>query len=124
LAPPVRVLIADDEQLFGNALELILGADDRIRVVGRALDGRQAVAMARELDPDVVVMDLSMPGLTGFQAIREMVADDGGRRVVVLSGSADPDDFERARTAGACGYVTKELIADGLVPEILRAVQP
>ena len=124
MPPHVRVLIADDEQLFGNALELILGADDRIRVVGRALDGRQAVAMAQELDPDVVVIDLSMPGVTGFQAIREMVADDGGRRVVVLSGSADPDDFERARAAGACGYVTKELIADGLVPEILRAVQP
>ena len=124
MSPPVRVLIADDEQLFGNALELILGADDRILVVGRALDGRQAVAMARELDPDVVLIDLSMPGVTGFEAIRAMVADDGARRVVVLSGSADPDDLERARTAGACGYVTKELIADDLVPEILRAVQP
>jgi DNA-binding NarL/FixJ family response regulator len=76
LATPVRVLIADDEQRFSNALELILGADDRIRVVGRALDGRQAVALARELDPDVVVIDLSMPGVTGFQEVREMVEDD------------------------------------------------
>ena len=121
---PTRVLIADDSHLFGDAIELILEADERLEVVGRALDGAQAVTLARELDPDVVLLDVSMPGVTGFQAIREMVEDDGGRRVVVLSGSADPDDFERARAAGACGYMTKELIADRLVPEILRAVQP
>lgn len=121
---PVRILIADDEQLFGDALELILGADSRVAVVGRALDGRQAVALARALDPDVVLIDLSMPGVNGFDAIREMVAENGGRRVVVLSGSADPSDLARARDAGARGYLMKEHIADELVSEVLRAMEP
>jgi DNA-binding NarL/FixJ family response regulator len=124
LSSPVRILIADDEQLFGDALELILGADARVAVVGRALDGRQAVSLARSLDPDVVLIDLSMPGVNGFDAICEMVAENGGRRVVVLTGSADPSDFARARDAGACGYLTKERIADELVPEVLRAIKP
>ena len=77
-----RVLIADDERLFVDALELILDADERIEVVGRALDGREAIALARDLDPDVVLMDLSMPGMDGFEAIAAMIAESGSRRVV------------------------------------------
>jgi DNA-binding NarL/FixJ family response regulator len=118
---PTRVLIADDSHLFGDALELILEADERIEVVGRALDGAQAVALARELDPDVVLVDLSMPAVDGFEAIRAMLADDAGRRVLVLTGSADPDDIAKAREAGALGYLTKERIADELVPGVLAA---
>jgi DNA-binding NarL/FixJ family response regulator len=118
---PTRVLIADDERLFVDALELILGADERIEVVGRALDGRQAILLARELDPDVVLIDLSMPGVDGFGAIAAMLEETGSRRVVVLSGSADPEDMERAREAGAVGYLMKDRIADDLVPGVLAA---
>ncbi len=118
---PVRVLICDDERLFADALALILETDDRTEVLGRALDGAQAVAMARESDPDVVVIDLSMPGIDGFAAIAHMVADEASRRVVVLSGSADPDDMAKAKAAGACGYLTKERIADELVPAVVAA---
>jgi DNA-binding NarL/FixJ family response regulator len=114
-----RVLIADDERLFGEALELILEADERIEVVGQARDGRQAIELARELDPDVVLMDLSMPGTDGFAAIEAIVADETTRRVIVLSGSADPDDVARATEAGADGYLTKERIAEDLVPLVL-----
>jgi DNA-binding NarL/FixJ family response regulator len=116
-----RVLIADDSHLFGDALELILAADERIEVVGRALDGAQAVVLARELDPDVVLIDLRMPAVDGFEAIAAMLADDAGRHVLVLSGSADPDDIVKARAAGAVGYLTKERIADELVPAVLAA---
>jgi len=116
-----RVLIADDERLFGEALEMILATDGRIEVVGRALDGDQAVALARELQPDVVLMDLSMPGLDGFRAIEEILADGGNRRVLVLSGSADPDDIARAQQAGAWGYLMKENIAEDLVTRVLEA---
>jgi len=117
----LRVLIADDERLFAQALELILGADERIEVVGRAHDGREAVALARSLKPDVVVMDLSMPGLDGFSAIAAILAEAGDRRVLVLSGSADPADIAKAQAAGAWGYMTKENIADDLVPRVLAA---
>jgi DNA-binding NarL/FixJ family response regulator len=116
-----RVLIADDSHLFGDALELMLAGDERVEVVGRALDGGQAITLARELDPDVVLLDLSMPGIDGFEAIGAMLADDAARRVVVLSGSDDPEDVERAHEAGAIGYLTKERIADELVPSVLAA---
>ena len=102
---PTRVLIADDSHLFGDALELILDADDRIEVVGRALDGAQAVTLARELDPDVVLVDISMPGVGGFEAIAAMLATTprGGDRA---DGPDDPADRSKAR-AGAIGYLTK-----------------
>ena len=116
LRQPTRVLIADDERLFVDALELILAADARIEVVGRALDGRQAIALARQLEPDVVLIDLSMPGVDGFDAIAAIVAENAGCRIVVLSGSADPADVEKALAAGASRYLTKDRIADELVP--------
>ncbi|HEY4347972.1 MAG TPA: response regulator transcription factor [Gaiellaceae bacterium] len=116
-----RVLIVDDEPLFAEALDLILSADERIEVVGKARDGRQAVALAKELEPDVILMDLSMPGMDGFAAIAAIVEADADQRIVVLSGSADPDDVERAKRAGACAYLTKERIADDLVPQVIKA---
>ncbi len=117
----VRVLVADDERLFVEALELILATDGRIEVVGRALDGDGAVSLARELDPDVVLLDLSMPGTDGFTAIAAMVAEDAGRRIVVLSGSADPDDIANAREAGACDYLLKDQIASDLADRLVAA---
>jgi DNA-binding NarL/FixJ family response regulator len=118
---PTRVLIADDSHLFGDAVELILEADERIEVVGRALDGAQAVTLARELDPDVVLLDISMPGVGGFEAIEKMLVDDAERRVLVLTGSADPADREKAHEAGAVDFILKEKIADELVPRVLAA---
>ena len=120
---PTRVLIADDSHLFGDAIELILEADERIEVVGRALDGAQAVTLARELDPDVVLLDVSMPGVGGIEAIEAMLRDDAGRRVLILTGSADPADRDKAREAGAVGYLTKEQIANELVPGVLAAAR-
>ena len=120
---PTRVLIADDSHLFCDAIELILDADERIEVVGRALDGAQAVTLARELDPDIVLLDLSMPGVGGIEAIRAMLRDDTRRRVLVLTGSSDPVDRKKARDAGAVGYLTKEQIGDELIPGVLEAAR-
>jgi DNA-binding NarL/FixJ family response regulator len=118
----LRVLIADDEPLFAEALAVLLGADERIEVVGRAGDGTQAVKLAQELDPDVVLMDLSMPGVDGFGATRQILAGEGDTHIVVLSGSADPADIAKARDAGAAGYITKDRIAERLVEAILAAI--
>ena len=73
---PLRILIADDHRLFAEALEAILGSDERIEVVGQASDGEQAVELARKLGPDVVLMDVSMPVLDGFEATREIREPD------------------------------------------------
>ena len=118
----LRVLIADDEPLFAEALAVLLGADDRIEIVGRAGDGSQAVKLARELDPDVVLMDLSMPGVDGFGATKQILAAEGDMQIVVLTGSGDPADIAKAREAGAAGYITKDRIAERLVEAILDAL--
>jgi DNA-binding NarL/FixJ family response regulator len=117
----LRVLIADDEPLFADALELLLAADERIEIVGRAGNGSDAVRLARELEPDLVLMDLSMPGVDGFDATAQIAAEDGGARVLVLTGSEDPADVAKARSAGASGYITKDQIAETLVEAILSA---
>jgi DNA-binding NarL/FixJ family response regulator len=115
----VRVLIADDHVLFAQALEAILSLDGRIQVVGRASDGQEAVELTRELCPDVVLMDLSMPRSDGFDATRQIRDANAGTRVLVLTGSPDATDVARARDAGADGYLTKDQIAGDLVRAIL-----
>jgi DNA-binding NarL/FixJ family response regulator len=116
------VLIADDQRLFAEALEAILGADDRIEVVGRAGNGAEAVELVREREPDVVLMDLSMPVLDGFEATRSIVSEADPPAVLVLTGSDSAADVARARDSGASGYMTKDHIASELVAAILHAV--
>jgi len=117
---PVRVLIADDHRLFAEALEAILGADDRIEIAGQASDGGQAVELARSLEPDVVLMDVSMPVLDGFEATKEIRASSDEVQVLMLTGSNSRADVARSRAVGAVGYVTKDRIASELVDAILE----
>jgi DNA-binding NarL/FixJ family response regulator len=119
--PRLRVLIADDNGLFARALETLLGAEESIAIVGRAADGEQAARQAAELAPDVVLMDLSMPYLDGIEATRRIREAAPGTAVVVLTGSADQSDMERAKQAGATGYVTKDRILKELVETIHSA---
>lgn len=116
------VLIADDHTLFAEALEAILSGDGRVRVVGRAQDGEEAVRLARELHPDVVLMDISMPVMDGFEATLRIREHAPGARVLILTGSNAPQDIAAARRAGAAGYVTKDQIAAELVQAILDTV--
>jgi DNA-binding NarL/FixJ family response regulator len=120
---PVRVLIADDHRLFAEALEAILGADDRIEVVGQAGDGAEAVELARKLEPDVVLMDVSMPVLDGFEATREIRAANEAVCVLMLTGSNSRADVDRSREVGASGYVTKDRIASELVGAIVEVTR-
>ena len=115
----VRVLIADDHRLFAEALRAILGGDRRIDVVGLAASGDEAVEKARELEPDVILMDISMPGKDGLEATREILATQGDVRVLMVTGSDARQDVDAARIAGAKGYVTKDKIAAELIGAIL-----
>ena len=117
---PIRVLIADDHLLFTEALEAILSGDDRIEVVGRARDGGEAVELTRKLEPDLVLMDVSMPALDGIEATREIRAAGSDAAIFMLTGSNSRADVDSAREAGASGYVTKDRIASELVEAIIE----
>ena len=122
MTPLVRVLIADDDPLFIDALEAILGIESQIEIAGRAHDGEEAMRLAGELGPDVVLMDLSMPVVDGFEASRRIRLEAPATVVVVLTGSSYAEDVEKAYGAGASGYVTKDRIAQDLVRTVLDAV--
>jgi DNA-binding NarL/FixJ family response regulator len=121
-AKRIDVLIADDHSLFAEALEAILGTDKRFRVVGLARDGKEAVNLAATLKPDIVLMDIAMPVMDGFEATRRLRDDNGGMPVLMLTGSNARVDVDKARSAGASGYVTKDRIASELIDAILEVV--
>ena len=116
----IRVLIADDHRLFGQALEAILATDQRLEVVGHAGDGSEAVQLAVDLDPDVILMDIAMPIMDGFQATKQIRRHQPHACVLMLTGSNSRTDVDQAREAGAAGYVTKDRIASELIDAILE----
>jgi DNA-binding NarL/FixJ family response regulator len=120
-ARAVRVLVADDHRLFAEALAVILEGEPGVECVGVAKDGRDAIAKAKELQPDVVLMDISMPGLDGIEATRRLRRRQPDVAVVVLTGSSAEQDVAQARSAGAVGYITKDAIAASLVEAIREA---
>jgi DNA-binding NarL/FixJ family response regulator len=107
----VRVLVADDDPTFLEALRVMLEFDQRLEVVGEAHDGERAIARAAELSPDVVVMDVVMPGMDGIEATRVIRSGQPDCRVVLVSGSIFQErvgkGVEIAREAGASAYVLK-----------------
>jgi DNA-binding NarL/FixJ family response regulator len=115
----IKVLIADDHPLVREALTQLLGSADDIEVVGVAADGLEAVDLAHETSPDVVLMDLEMPHLNGIEATRALKATDDGARVVVLTTFSDRDRILGALDAGALGYLLKDAEPD----EIIRGVR-
>ncbi len=115
----INVVIADDHRLFAEALEAILSTDGRINVVGVAANGQEAVALADDRRPDVVVMDLSMPVMDGFEATRTITGNGSAAAVLVLTGSDSTADVARAREAGAAAYLTKDHVAQDVVRAIV-----
>lgn len=118
----MQLLIADDHALFRDSLRSLLEAKGH-EVVGEAKTGAEAIELTRSLDPDVVLMDLSMPGKGGLEATRELLEEDEDRRIVVLTASTEDEDLFEALRAGAQGYLLKDLEADAffdLLDGVLR----
>lgn len=114
----IRVLLVDDHQLFRQGLRSMLANDAGIEVVGEAENGRSAVELARQLAPDVVVMDISMPDLNGIEATRQIAARAPQTRVLALSMHSDRRFVTGALAAGAAGYLLKDCAFE----ELCRAV--
>ena len=113
----IRVLLADDHALVRMGFRMLL-ADAQIEVVAEAETGEAACAMYPRLQPDVVVMDLSMPGMGGLEAVRRLLAQDPKARVLVLSAFEDTAHPRRALRAGALGYLTKRSAPDALIAAV------
>lgn len=113
---PVRVLIVDDDEVFAKGLEARLKSDGRLEIVGRATRGTDALRLTRELEPDVVLMDIAMPRMDGLTAARRLRKTCPGVRVVMLTGSDVAADQNRAREVGA-RYLRKDAL-DGLADDL------
>ncbi len=117
-ASSVRVLLVDDHDLFRTGLRNLL-EERGVQVAGEAADGDGAVRLVRELAPDVVIMDLNMPGISGVDAIKQIAATAPLTRVLVLTISDQDEDVLHAILAGACGYLLK----DSSVDELIRGIE-
>ncbi len=104
----IRVLLADDHALFREGVKLLLEGTGEVEVVGQAADGKEAVGLARSLLPDVVVMDITMPGVNGLEATRKIRQELPGVQVLVLTMHGSDEYFFQTLQAGASGYVLKE----------------
>jgi DNA-binding NarL/FixJ family response regulator len=114
----INVLIVDDELPFTEMVQALLEVEPGIEVVGTAPDGKQAVALALELAPDVIVMDISMPVMNGLDATREICEQNPTASILILTGGSNVVDVDEARMVGAAAYLTKDRIAGELVAEI------
>ncbi len=120
LHPPLRVLIVDDQHLVRSGFAMILSVEDDLEVVGEAENGRVALAQARALRPDVVLMDVQMPVVDGIEATRALVAEDLAKVLILTTFDRDDYVFD-ALSAGASGFLLKNAEPDQLV-EAVRAV--
>lgn len=118
---PIRVLIADDHALFRRGLEMVLAEDEGIQLVGQARDGAEAVQVASEAVPDVVLMDIRMPKTSGIEAARRMKEVAPSAKIVMLTISDEEDDLFEAIRAGASGYLLKDIPLDE-VADAVRSV--
>jgi len=117
----IRVLLVDDHTLFRSGIKSLLQRNDDFEVVGEAGDGLEGIKRARSLKPDVVLLDLHMPGVSGLEAVKVMSEEIPDVHVLMLTVSEDAQDLMDALRAGASGYLLKNIETDTLIDAIRRA---
>jgi len=120
LEKPIRVLIAEDQTMLRGALAALLDLERDISVVAQAANGREALKLASELAPDIVITDIEMPERSGLELASDLNCGNGKARVIILTTFARPGYLRRAMDAGACGYLLKERPVSELVEAIRR----
>jgi len=119
----IRIVLADDHALVRSGLQQLLAAEDDMAVVGTAVDGEQAVHLALEHRPDVILMDLQMPGVDGVAATRQILDADTSMQVVVLTSFSDTERIVAALDAGAVGYLLKDTEPEDLLNGVRAAAR-
>jgi DNA-binding NarL/FixJ family response regulator len=119
--PPVRIVLVEDNEVFRDALELLLGMRDDVQIVAAVGDGIAAVEAAKEYRPDVMLMDYRMPALDGIQATAQVMEEVPGVAVVALTASADASEREALVEAGAVACLMKDQELEEIVAAILQA---
>jgi DNA-binding NarL/FixJ family response regulator len=119
----ISILLADDHQIVRDGLKTLLEKQTDMKVVGEAEDGRAAVRLARELAPNVVIMDIAMPGLNGVDAARQIRSDTSDVKIIALSMQSDGPIVRRMLQAGAAGYMLKDCASDELVKAIRSVIR-
>ena len=120
MSRPVRIVLVEDNEVFRDALELLLGLCSDVEVVASVGDGNEALPAVREHEPDVVLMDYRMPGLDGVKATERVRAERPGVAVVCLTASRNEPELEALRAAGAVACLSKDQELDAIV-EAIRA---
>uniref|UniRef100_A0AAU2JGQ7 Response regulator transcription factor n=1 Tax=Streptomyces sp. NBC_00049 TaxID=2903617 RepID=A0AAU2JGQ7_9ACTN len=115
---PVRVVLADDQPLIRTGLAMVIADIPDIEVVGEAGNGAEAVRLARDLLPDVVVMDIRMPGMDGIEATRMIAQEVGAPHVIVLTTFDDDDNVYESLRAGAAGFLVKDMALDDIIAAV------
>lgn len=118
----IRIIVADDEPLQRQALVMILDGTPGFRVIAQAADGKEAVAAYIDHKPDIILMDLLMPRMTGLEATTRLMSLDNTARILVLTSLATEQQLLPALNAGACGYLTKDISAEALIESIRGAI--
>lgn len=119
---PIRILLVDDHNLFRSGIRLLLSRNPDFEVVGEAADGLEGVKRAKELLPDIVLLDLHMPGISGIEATQLLRQDVPDTHVILLTVSEDAEDLSAGLKAGAAGYLLKNIDADYLLDSLKRVM--
>ncbi|MDR0268894.1 response regulator transcription factor [Paenibacillus sp.] len=119
----IRIVIAEDQRLLRGALASLLNLEDDLEVIGEAGDGQEALAMILNQKPDICLLDIEMPVLTGIEVAEQLQAKSSPCRIIILTTFARPGYFERSAKAGVSGYLLKDEPSDKLAESIRRVMQ-
>src|SRR5271157_1342884 len=118
--PKIRIVVADDHPIFRDGLCKLLALEDDFEVVAQAQDGRQVLEVLQQHEPDILLLDLKMPGLDGLQTLQRLQVAKGKTRVIVLTASDDKNEFVQAMKLGTSGIVLKQTATDQLIKSIRK----
>lgn len=119
---PIRILLVDDHSLFRSGIRFLLARHPEFEVIGEAADGLEGIKRAKELKPDIVLLDLHMPGISGIEATQLLRQDIPQAHVILLTVSEDAEDLSAGLKAGAAGYLLKNIDADYLLDSLKRVM--